>query len=199
MTNKIVDRSALQNKTRSLRVASGLTCHMMAGARDGDNGNRLIYLSFMGSSQSVKSTWAALKGGGNKPFIGPLGGTVHLRKKEHVIVQEILPCGWKHMIMLNKQASVIELDQGDPFYVICFDKDKEYMDMPDMFFPMIAAAMPFPILEEWAPYIWANARHSYYVHKLWDAWNIRAFRIKPYRDKFSEIIKRGFDDGKLSF
>jgi hypothetical protein len=197
--NKILDRSNIKNKTRTLRVASGMTCHMMAGARDADNGNRLVYLSFMGSTQSVKSTWAALKGGGNKPNIYALGGKVHLRRQEHAVIQKILPCGWKHMIMINKQASVIELDPSEPFYILGFDRSKPRQEMPAMFFPMLSAAMPFPILEDWAPYIWEQVRHKHFVYSLWDTFEIYCHRIRPNQEAFSGIIKHGFDIGKLSF
>jgi hypothetical protein len=120
----------------------------------------LVYLEMIGPKQSVKANWAALVGG-KTHWIGRkeirLDGM-----KEHVRLQATLPCGWTDYILIQKQASLREMNPEQPFYLL----DDGTQQIPPLFYPMLNKCLALPLLEDWSKYLWENGRERKLIKLL---------------------------------
>lgn len=149
----------MTKKTYETDIAKGMRVNIVDLVRDGDT---LIYLNMIGTRQVLKSTWAALKGGGKRTYL--MRDILILKAKEHHLFKAPLPCGWENWIMLNKMASIQTVNPNSYFYLIdqtrqCrfnyeASKQTHHNNMPSNFFAMLNASVSIPLLPQWANVLW---------------------------------------------
>jgi hypothetical protein len=180
---------------KRLTLAKGLSVLAPALVID-DLDDTLVYLEMIGAKQSVKANWAALVGGGKVHLLGRqrirLDGM-----KEHVKIQTTLPCGWADQILINKQASLREMNPEEPFYLL----DDGKQPLPPLFYPMLNKCLALPLLESWSGYLWENGRERDLIHLLDDGQGqgYGAWRVLPALETWQDLVQSGLQARQISF
>jgi hypothetical protein len=190
---KAVRVSCEPNKKISL--ADGLSVFTPALTLD-DKAQTLVYLEMVGAKQSVRANWAALMGKGKSHWFErrqvALDGM-----KEHVKVQSHLPCGWHHMVLIHKQASLKEMNPEQPFYLL----DNGRQPIPPLFYPMLNKSLALPLLPEWSDYLWQSGRQQRLITLLDDGrgQGYAAWQVKPAPSTWQEVVQTGIVSGQIAF
>lgn len=180
---------------RKLSLAKGLAVYTPAITID-DMHDTLVYLEMIGARQSVKANWAALVGGEKVHWIG----RKRLRlegMKNHVKIQSTLPCGWTDHILIHKQASLQEMNPGQPFYLL----DDGVHPIPPLFYAMLNKSLALPMLEGWASYLWQNGREYNLIALLdnGEGQGYAAWRVMPASEAWQEITESGLKRQQITF
>lgn len=184
-----------------LRVASGFTVHMINGVSD-DQSNDLVLLNMAGPKQAVRATWAELMKNNGYRWIPELGGRQEISKNALVTIKTELPSGWVNWAMLNKQASTGHANiEGGSMYVIKTDLDDPSNFVPPAhFLPLFVKCVPFPVLPEWATFIWNEGFSDDRIVRLRNCSNISAFRVVNNLNYWKEdVIGPGIRQGAITF
>lgn len=195
-----------QRKTYRTDIAKGMFVEIVDLVRSGDT---LVYLNMIGTRQILKSTWAALKGGGKRTYLR--GDILILKAKEHHLFKAPLPCGWENWIMLNKMASIKTITPNHYFYLIDptrqsrstyrddFQKQRELM--PANFFPMLDASLSVPLLPKWASVLWKKGLDKNLVRSVNynDCFNMGGWFVMGQSKAWSPVINELMNSGQITF
>jgi hypothetical protein len=180
---------------KKIGLAAGLSVYTPALALGGKEGT-LVYLEMVGAKQAVRANWAALMGKGQSHWIDnhriALDGM-----KAHVKLQSCLPCGWHHLILIHKQASLKEMNPEQPFYLL----DDGRQPIPPLFYPMLNKALALPLLPDWSDYLWQNGRQRKLITLLDDGkgQGYAAWRVKPAPTVWQEVLQGGLQEKAIVF
>jgi len=180
---------------KRIGLAAGLSVYTPALALDGKEGT-LVYLEMVGAKQSVRANWAALMGKGQSHWFD--GQRIALDgMKGHVKLQSRLPCGWHHLVLIHKQASVKEMNPEQPFYLL----DDGRQPIPPLFYPMLNKALALPLLADWSDYLWQHGRQRKLITLLDDGkgQGYAAWRVKPAPTVWQELVQAGIESRQITF
>jgi hypothetical protein len=184
-----------RDQNKKVGLAAGLSVYTPALTLD-DEAQTLVYLEMVGAKQSVRANWAALMGKGKSHWFErrqvALDGM-----KEHVKVQSHLPCGWHHMVLIHKQASLKEMNPEQPFYLL----DDGRQPIPPLFYPMLNKALALPLLPDWCDYLWQSGRQQRLITLLDDGQGqgYAAWQVKPAPSTWQEVVQAGIVSKQIAF
>jgi hypothetical protein len=156
--------------------------------------DEIVYLELVGPKGAVRSNWAALAGK-KVNWIG--GQRIALNgMKNHIRLDAGLPCGWRHLVLIHRQASLQTANPEEPFYLL----DDGRQPIPPLFYPLLNRALALPLLPDWADYLWREGRAARLIFLLDKGQGQRyaAWRVLPSPDKWQAIVKNGLANGPLS-
>ncbi|MBX3060435.1 MAG: hypothetical protein KF770_28585 [Anaerolineae bacterium] len=156
----------------------------------------IVALQLLGASQAVNANWAALMGGGKSHYI--LNEYVQLKgTKKHIKLQKMLPeTGWKEMWLLHKQASHNELDAGEEFFYLL---DNQESEIPASFIPMLDKAIPIPLQEAWADYLFQEGLDTEVIQPLPNLACVGWGCYKVFKQGWENVISVGIAQGWIRF
>ncbi len=184
-----------RDQNKKIGLASGLSVYTPALTLD-DKEKTLVYLEMVGAKQSARANWAALMGKGQSHWIErrqvALDGM-----KAHVKLQSRLPCGWHHMVLIHKQASLKEMNPEQPFYLL----DNGRQPIPPLFYPMLNKALALPLLPDWSDYLWQYGRQRKLITLLDDGkgQGYAAWQVKPAPTVWQEVVQAGIVSRQIAF
>lgn len=156
----------------------------------------IVAIQMLGVSQSVNANWAALMGGGKSDYIHgvyvKLGGT-----KKHVKLQKLLPeTGWKELWLIHKQASANEMDAGEPFFYLLQQQEE---DVPANFIGLLDKAIPIPVREQWAAYLFTEGLRTELIRPLDEYHCVGWVGYKVTCKGWDAIISEGIASRHITF
>ena len=184
-----------RDQHKTIGLAAGLSVYTPALTLDG-KAQTLVYLEMVGAKQAVRANWAALMGKNKNHWFGrrqvALDGM-----KAHVKLQSRLPCGWHHMVLIHKQASLKEMTPEQPFYLL----DNGRQPIPPLFYPMLNKALALPLLPDWSDYLWQCGRQERLIALLDEGkgQGYAAWQVKPAPTVWQEVVRAGIASGQIAF
>lgn len=156
----------------------------------------IVALQLLGESVAVRSNWAGLVNGRARHYIE--GAYVELPgMKGHFKLEARLPCGWKELWLVHKQASYREMNPALPFFYLL---DDGRTSPPPGFILMLDKAIDTPVLPAWAQALWAAAVRQKLARLCHDhAYGMAAWKVLAAGDRWQAIISQGLESGALTF
>ena len=157
----------------------------------------------VGPLQSIRGIWAALKQKKHNCYV--LGGMTKLQKDPgHYVIKSVLPSGHNNWTFVSRQA-IPRLINNDMPTFIWYGPDEiptSNFDVPPKnFMPMLQAAAPFPIMNEWSNTMWKIGRRMNLIKFIGypNLTNIKAFKIIMNRERWELKVTEAIQDGVISF
>lgn len=183
------------NSLTSVRI-NGFSVRVSQHLRD-PRTDDLPLLNMYGSPQAVRAVWAKLTS--TKTYCWELGGEVRLQKDPgHVLLKTDTPNGWTNWVFISRQAIPKFINPSMPTYCWTTDFNSHgLIEPPESAYSVLMATLPFPMLEEWTKYLWQSGINERLIHELRRPTGVTGFKILPAKEKWAEIIKKGFDDQQI--
>jgi hypothetical protein len=181
-----------QDPRRSMQLVKGMRVSLPALAVDNDR-DEIVYVEMVGPKGVVRSNWAALAAkkahwlGSQRVYLNGM--------KNHIRLDARLPCGWHHLVLIHRQASLREANPEEPFYLL----DDGRQPIPPLFYPLLNRCVALPLLPAWTDYLWLCGREAKLVRLLDQGQGQRyaAWRVLPSPDKWQKIVQRGLQSQTL--
>jgi len=159
----------------------------------------IVAMQMIGDAARVNSNWASLMHGGSQHSINTcavkLGGS-----KDFLKMTAVLPCGWKEMWLINKQASYKSMEPGKGYFYLLGDGEEM---IPRNFYLMLDKALPLPLRSkfEWILYLWEHGRKQRYITQtsIYDSIGLGAWYVITDTDKWARLLSSGLNSNALSF
>jgi len=180
----------------------GFQVFFSVSVRDDDTSD-VILLDMIGPLQSIRGIWAALKQ--KKHNCYTLGGMTKLQKEPgHYVIKSILPSGFNNWTFVSRQAIPRLINNDLPTFVWYENKENRGTNddiPPKNFMPMLQAAAPFPIMNEWANDMWKIGRRMNMIKRVdySNQNNIKAYKIIMNRERWELKVTEAIQDGVISF
>ncbi|MCB8944527.1 MAG: DUF2958 domain-containing protein [Ardenticatenaceae bacterium] len=185
---------------QTVRWADGLSVYCPVIVPDDDN-ETVVMMQMIGPAESVKANWAAIMNGGNVRYIN--GCKVDLTgMKEHVRLEKNLPCGYRELWLIHKQASFTEMTPAAPVFFVTNLLAENQTSLPySDFYRMLDKALSIPLLAEWAEFLWQAGSVE---RLLWEipkshCFGTRAWKVLTDADRWGEIVSNGLANGRIRF
>jgi hypothetical protein len=169
----------------------GLRAYCVGYAVDDDR-NGLVYASLLGYPTAVRAVWAALMDGDTIEI-----GRQEFRRLDDKYVTRTVRLpenGVDHMVILHHQATLLQLEVGQGFYVI---GDTGKTPPYARFLAALDRATAAPVLPAWGPLLWENGRRNKLITPLETAKGVKAWWVSADNDLWLALIQKGIAKRKL--
>ncbi len=187
--------NSISNNATSIHIG-GFRINVAQSLRD-PNTEDLVLFNMYGPLQSVRATWASLKG--RKTYYWEFGGTVKLNKSPgHIVLKTEIPNGWANWTFVSRQAIPKLLDPSLPTY--CWTQRTNTHNLPkppSSAYPTLMASLPYPMPEEWTDYLWEKGKDYRVILELRRPIGVTGYKILPDRKTWATIIKEGFTSKQI--